>query len=325
MRKVIKVSFLTALTICFCFFTPKASDNKQTVNAILGDISFLQKFGYVPDLATDENLRIKTHLEYVEKQLRSKDVSGLSPELQQRRSQLLDFLHAYWEAGAFPRNYDYRNTRKPCFIDKDGRICAVGYLIEKTVGRKIAEDINSRHKYEEILAMNDKVVDEWIAASGLSREECAMIQPAYGGGGGLFPTPSTASNNNITKGEGISSSVFSGANVSINTINLLQTIKGTNNKTVGVLGLITGAGQTFLGVAMFPESNTDYYGTNATNESKKTLSMVNIGLGTTTMLLSAWNLISNKKPRYPKVTWNLNSFETPNNTLGMAVTFRKRL
>jgi uncharacterized protein YbcV (DUF1398 family) len=325
MRKVIFVSLLAVLTVCFCFFTPKAFYNKQTVNAIIGDISFLEKFGHAPDLINDENLRIKTHLEYVEKQLRRKEVAGLSPELQQRRSQFLDFLHDYWEAGIFPRNYDYRNTRKPCFIDKDGRICAVGYLIEKSVGRKIAENINSRHKYEEILAMNDKVVDEWIDASGLSKEECAMIQPSYGGGGGLYPTRSTASTNSITKGEGISSSVFSGANVSINTINLLQTIKGTSNKTVGILGLITGAGQTFLGVAMFPENNTDYYGTNTTNEGKKTLAMVNVGLGTTTMLLSAWNLISNKKPRYTKVTWNLNSFETPNNTLGMAITCRRRL
>lgn len=321
MRKVIFVSLLPVLTVCFCFFPPVASDSKQSINAIIGDISLLEKFGHAPDLNTDEDLRIRTHLEYVEKLLRNKEVAGLSPEFWQRRNHLLDLLHNYWKAGIFPKNYDYRNTRKPCFIDKDGRICAVGYLIEKTAGRKIAEDINSRHKYEEILVMNDKVVDNWIAIGGLSKEECAMIQPTYGGSGGLSPS----SNNNITKGEGISSSVFSGANVSINTINLLQTIKGTNNKTVSILGLITGAGQTFLGVGMFPANNTDYYGTNTKNEGKKKLAMLNIAWGTTTMLFSAWNLISNKKPRYQKVTWNLNNFETPNNTLGMAVTFRRRL
>ena len=323
MRKIIFVFFLTALTVCFCFLTPKASNNKQTINAILGDVSFFEKFGDSPDLNTDEDLRIKTHLEYIEKFLRNKEVVGLAPELQRRRNELLDLLHIYWETGVFPRNYDYIKNRKPCFIDKDDRICAVGYLIEKTAGRKTAEIINSRHKYEEILVMNDKVVDGWIASSGLSKVECAMIQPAYGGGGGLYPSPS--SNNNITTAEGISSSIFSGANVSINTINLLQTIKGTNSKTVGILGILTGAGQTFLGVTMFPANNTDYYGNSVANESKKTLAMINIGLGTTTMLLSAWNLVSNKKPKYPKVTWNLNSFETPNNTLGMAVTLRRRL
>ena len=323
MRKIIFVFFLTALIVCFSFSIPKESYNKQTINAILGDVSFFEKFGHSPDLTTDEDLRIKTHLEYVEKFLRNKEVVDLAPELQQRRNHLLDLLHIYWETGVFPRNYDYIENRKPCFIDKDGRICAVGYLIEKTAGCKTAELINRRHKYEEILAMNDKVVDSWIATSGLSKEECAMIQPTYGGGGGVYPSPS--SNNNITTAEGISSSIFSGANVSINTINLLQTIKGTNSKTVGILGILTGAGQTFLGVIMFPANKTDYYGNTATNGSKKTLAMVNIGLGTTTMLLSAWNLIANKKSKYQKVTWNLNSFETPNNTLGMAVTFRRRL
>jgi len=323
MRKIISVFVVTALAVCFCFLIPKASEDKQTINVIIGDAGFLEKFGLAPDLTTDEDLRIKTHLEYVERLLRNKAVVGLAPELVQRRNHLLDLLHIYWKNGVFPRNYDYIENRKPCFIDNGGKICAVGYLIEKTAGLKTAEIINSRHKYEEILAMNDQVVDGWIATSGLSKVECAMIQPSYGGGGGIYPTPPL--NKNITPAEGISSSIFSGANASINAINLLQTLKGTNSKTVGILGILTGAGQTFLGVTMFPANKIDYYGNTATNESKKTLAMVNIGLGTTTMLLSAWNLISNKKPKNPKVTWNLNSFQTPNNTLGMAVAFRRRL
>ena len=60
------------------------------------------------------------------------------------------------------------------------------------------------------------------------------------------------------------------------------------NKTVSIIGLITGAGQIVLGSANFPKENKGW-GTNYTNESQKTLSMVNIGLGTTTMILSAWN------------------------------------
>ncbi len=154
-------------------------DNGQTINPILGDISFVETFGQQPRATTDEDLRIKTHLSYVEKLLRQKDVSNWTAEQKEKRSHLLDLLHAYWTAGVFPRNFDYPNKRVPCFIDKDGRICAVGYLIEQTAGRQTAEKINDAHKYDKLLAMNDCMVDSWIETSGLTKEECAMIQPTY--------------------------------------------------------------------------------------------------------------------------------------------------
>jgi hypothetical protein len=87
--------------------------------------------------------------------------------------------------------------------------------------------------------------------------------------------------------------------------------------------LISGAGQTILGASMFPRSN-DFW-ENTTRGSRKTVSMVNIGVGTTTMILSAWNLITNRKPKEKKLTWNLSSFETPYNNIGMAVTLRRKI
>lgn len=295
------------------------NDKRQAVNSILGDASFIQKFGYKPDKNTDENLRIQTHLKYVENLLRTKRKTDLNPLLQQKRNLQLDLLHEYWSVGIFPRNYDYKQTRIPCFIDKDNRICAVGYLIEKSAGRQVAETINNKHKYEEILAMNDNIVDKWIENSGLTKEECAMIQPSYGG---VYPT---SSENYITPAYGISSSALGGINVAVNTLNLMQTFKGTNSKTIGIIGLLTGAGQTILGVSMFPKTVTDFYGnTITTNENKKNLSMANIGIGTATMFLSAWNLITNRKPKETKTTWNLNSFESQN-SIGMAVTFTRKI
>ena len=316
MKKI--VFFLSLIAVLFHFScNMPAIDKKQTINPILGDISLIHKFGRPPGAADDEDLRIKTHLEYVEDLLRQKNTTGLSPELQQKRKQLLDLLCHYRVKGIFPRNYDYKETREPCFIDKDNRICAVGYLIEKTAGKQIAEDINSKHKYDRILAMNDNLVDSWIKTSGLTKEECAMIQPSYG------PAP-TYSYNYISPTYGISSSILGGVNLSLNTINAIQLSKGANNKTVAIVGLITGAGQTILGAAMFPNTGNGFYGT-ANNESRKALSMVNIGLGTTTMILSGWNLLTNKKPKDKKMTWNLNSFETQNNNIGMAFTLRRRL
>jgi hypothetical protein len=151
----------------------------QWVNLILGDISYESAFGHKPDATTDNNLRIRTHLEYVENLLRNKNVSDLSTNLQTKRNHLLDLLHDYWTNGVFPKNYDYVDQRKPCFIDKDGTICAVGYLLEQTTSRQVADEINNKHKYDELLAMNSSTVDNWILTSGLTKEECAMIQPTY--------------------------------------------------------------------------------------------------------------------------------------------------
>jgi len=325
MNIIIKIDTMKNLTIIltisvatiFLAFNKTLVDKSQLVNPILGDFSYESKFGHKPDATTDNNLRIITHLEYIENLLRSKDVSNLSAELKTKRKHLLDLLHNYWTNGIFPKNYDFADQRKPCFIDKDGTICAVGYLVEQTTSRQVADEINSKHKYDELLAMNNQIVDKWVLTSGLTKEECAMIQPAYG------PTP-VYSNNYISPAYGISSSIIGGLNLSLNIINGIQLGKGTTNKTVPIIGLITGAGQIALGFAMFPKEQMTWGGSSYTNESQKTLSMVNIVLGTTTMILSAWNLINNRKPKDKLTKWNIYSFPTQNNNTGIAFSLTRR-
>ena len=307
--------FTLMVAILFLGCNKSSVDKSQLVNPILGDISYESAFGHKPDATTDNNLRIRTHLEYVENLLRNKNVSDLSTDLQTKRNHLLDLLHDYWTNGVFPKNYDYADQRKPCFIDKDGTICAVGYLLEQTTSRQVADYINSKHKYDELLAMNNSTVDNWVLTSGLTKEECAMIQPAYGS------TP--VSYNHITPAYGISSSILGGLNLSLNTINGIQIGNGAPNKTVSIIGLITGAGQITLGSAMFPKENI-ILGENYTNESQKTLSMINIGLGTTTMILSTWNLITNHKPKDKSTTWNIYSFQTQDNNTGMAFSLTRK-
>ncbi|NQX98917.1 MAG: hypothetical protein HRT73_13720, partial [Flavobacteriales bacterium] len=146
---------------------------------LTGDISFINKFGKKPILETSETLRLKTHLEYVELLLRKKNVKGFSENRIKQRTHTLDLLHDYWVAGVFPKNYESKGKRLPCFIDKDRKICAVGYLIEKTAGRQLSEKINLTYKYEYVFNMNDKTIDDWRLANGLTKLECAMIQPTY--------------------------------------------------------------------------------------------------------------------------------------------------
>jgi len=315
MKQLTLILAFTA-TALFWSCNQQSTDYGQTINPLLGDISFVREFGYKPTATTDEVLRIKTHLAYVEKLLRKKDVSNLTLELQAKRRHLLDLLNDYRTTGIFPRNYDYAEKRVPCFIDKDGKICAVGYLIEQTEDRQFAEQINNRYKYDKISAMNDHSVDSWIATNGLRKEECAMIQPAYG------PTP-ICTYNHITTAYGISSSVFGVFNLSLNTLNGIQIAKGIHSRAVPVIGLITGAGQITLGAAMFPNEQNGWDG-NYTNESQKTLSMVNIGLGSTTIILSAWNLISNRKPKDKQTTWNIYRFPMQSNKTGLAFSLTRR-
>ncbi len=315
MKQLTLILAFTA-TALFWSCNQQSTDYGQTINPLLGDISFVREFGYKPTATTDEVLRIKTHLAYVEKLLRKKDVSNLTLELQAKRRHLLDLLNDYRTTGIFPRNYDYAEKRVPCFIDKDGKICAVGYLIEQTEDRQFAEQINNRYKYDKISAMNDHSVDSWIATNGLTKEECAMIQPAYG------PTP-ICTYNHITTAYGISSSVFGVFNLSLNTLNGIQIAKGIHSRAVPVIGLITGAGQITLGAAMFPNEQNGWDG-NYTNESQKTLSMVNIGLGSTTIILSAWNLISNRKPKDKQTTWNIYRFPMQSNKTGLAFSLTRR-
>ncbi|GAB2799819.1 hypothetical protein GCM10027275_52300 [Rhabdobacter roseus] len=296
-------------------YNRKTNENNQTVNAVIGDISYLQTFGQQPTNETDENKRLQTHLMYVETLLRNKDVSSLTVEQKENRFKNLDLLNKYWAAGMFPKNYDYPDQRIPCFIDKDGNICAVGYLIEQTAGRQVAEEINSKFKYEYLLAMNDQTIDRWVQASGLTKEECAMIQPAYG------PAPT---DNYISPAYGVSSSLMGGLSLSLNTINGIQLSKGANNKTVPILGLISGAGQITLGTINYPKEQRSINGI-LVNESQRNLSLINIGLGTSTMILSSWNLITNRKPKEKSLSWNLYSFPTQDSNMGLGFSLKKRL
>jgi hypothetical protein len=308
---ILTIFVLTILASC----NRQTNEIEQTVNDLIGDISYIQTFGHKPNNETDENTRLQTHLKYVEQLLRNKDISSLTVEQKENRKKMLDLLNEYWTAGVFPKNFDYPDQRIPCFIDKNGNICAVGFLIEQTAGRQVAEEINSKFKYEYLLAMNDPKIDSWVLASGLTKEECAMIQPAYG------PAPT---DNYISPAYGVSSSLIGGLNLSLNTINGIQISKGANSKTVPILGLITGAGQIALGTLNYPKEQMTWGGTYV-NPAQRNLSLINIGLGTSTMILSSWNLITNRKPKEKSLSWNIYSFPTQDSNMGLGFSLTKRL
>jgi hypothetical protein len=148
------------------------------VNHHLGDDSFVAAFHRPPDSRDSEALRMQTHLKFVRKMFSQRQAT--SPTLQSQRETMLRSLDDYIAKGSTPRNL-HVGHRSPVFIDDDGTICAVGYLIERSVGRGLAEQIalQHRHDYLEDIAADMPEVANWVAASGFTLTELASIQPGY--------------------------------------------------------------------------------------------------------------------------------------------------
>jgi MYXO-CTERM domain-containing protein len=132
-----------------------------------------------------DRARISAHLERVERELRHKPVSELSPALRAERAKNLDRLRTYRLAGEFPHNTRHPDERVPYFIDDDGRACAVGALMLASGGEAVASTIRRDENNARLLEMKTPGISAWVARSGLTAEEHAQIQPSYCFDGGF--------------------------------------------------------------------------------------------------------------------------------------------
>ena len=138
----------------------------------------LSSTAYANPVVDADRERIQQHLADVEEELRERDVSHLSPELQQARAQNLDVLHTYKKAGEFPHN-THVPWQHPVFIDRDDRACAVGHLMIESGWEAEARLIQERENLAYLPEMQSPEVESWVVQSGLSAEEAALIQPTY--------------------------------------------------------------------------------------------------------------------------------------------------
>jgi len=130
------------------------------------------------DRSADPTTEIRRHLRAVRAELAARPTDALSPELAAARARNLEILGEYAEAGIFPRNRAFPGLR-PVFIDDDGRACAVGYLMLENGGETAARRIAARENFDYLGDIEEPLAAEWIARSGLTAAECAMIQPSY--------------------------------------------------------------------------------------------------------------------------------------------------
>ena len=173
-------AFTSSLILLALAATAAARPIRPGVNHHLGDASFVAAYGRPPNPHDSEALRARVHLAYVRTLLAARPATR--PELAARRAELLGYLDEYIAKGVTPRN-TYVAHRSPVFIDAHGRICAVGYLIERSAGRALAERIAKVHRldYLEDIAAAMPDVAAWIAGSGFTLDELASIQPGYEG------------------------------------------------------------------------------------------------------------------------------------------------
>jgi hypothetical protein len=150
------------------------------LNAVVGDAGFLARYGRAPVASDPDIQRICAHLEWVVAELRAADVAHLDATARERRARLLRELHAYSARQRFPRNR-HSSARCPVFVDDRGRLCAVGHLMERSVGRDLPERIAAAHRYAYLGTLDVSDVHDWAAAHGFSLRDLAMIQPTYSG------------------------------------------------------------------------------------------------------------------------------------------------
>src|SRR5580704_568889 len=124
--------WLVMVTTCRVTFGA-GSLHTPHINIVLGDESLGALRDEASGLGEDE--RIRLHLTYVHALLLARSTEHLSVPLRDARQRNLDRLLDYLNQGDFPRNDEHPDARRPTFVDSLGHICAVGYLIERDLGR----------------------------------------------------------------------------------------------------------------------------------------------------------------------------------------------
>lgn len=169
--------FTAAALIALSFpFVTGSQDGGDLINAVLGNST-------TPGLpaGADETVRIQTHLFSVVERLSTSDMHGLSPELRRARARNIVRLVQYASVGQFPRNPGGMPGRVPNFVDDEGALCAVGYLMSEDLGVDAVKQIAHDHQFDYVPYIDSPALMEWQEHSGLTPLELAMIQPTYRG------------------------------------------------------------------------------------------------------------------------------------------------
>lgn len=112
------------------------------------------------------------------KKLTARELDGLKSQLLAARKKHLDMLHAYWQAGVFPKNLD-KPVVANIFRDGMGHLCAVANMVDKDGLHEVVDETARTNNFVRVASLDSGPLYDWSLTSGFTREEIAMIQVPY--------------------------------------------------------------------------------------------------------------------------------------------------
>ena len=97
-------------------------------------------------------------------------------KLEARREMMLQRLHAYWTAGDFVQNPDPSGGPGHFIVDALGKRCPLASIIERSGRGDLVEEAARKNNNVKVVDLRDGPILEWILQSGLTQEECVLIQ-----------------------------------------------------------------------------------------------------------------------------------------------------
>jgi hypothetical protein len=220
---------------------------------------------HVPEsFAAYEQARLRAHFDSAERELRAREVPGLTPTQRVARARLLDILGSYRRRGIFPRNTDFPDRDMPTFIDYWGKRCGVAYLMEQTGNEDMVLRIAATRNNARVPELrDDPEVGRWLAANGITLAEATRI---HGG-----PCPAST-------GYKWATGLVVASNVTAFTLDALPAGRSSGARGVAALG--AGTVGIIAGLPNLGQSG-----------SRGTLGLLNTGVGTASLVLGVARLI----------------------------------
>lgn len=301
---------LFAFFFLLLFLSGSQTATKQSfaVNSVLGDLSYIKRFGHPPRPFVSPQLRVQTHLNYVETALKATNIPHFPPALRKQRQHLLGLLKDYAQTGRFPQNFEYKNQSRPVFIDRNGNICAVGHLIAKTAGLALAQKLDQRFHNAYLKEMQDPQLQRWIKESGLSPQELAMIQPSYE----PAPLPKNPEDPSVV----IPSLSLDAVNLAVLLAYWIPIEDPTLYQGSRLGGMVIGGATVGWGLFNYGDLQGEL-------SFKSHLSLANIGLGLATFLISYYQWQHPPQPNQPQ-TWTVGQYPSYASQTALGVNYQHR-
>ena len=98
------------------------------------------------------------------------------PELAARRAQMIDWIREYREAGQYPT--DARGQPLSVFMDRRGIRCPMAELIFRSGRADLVRAVLAENNTVRLADVTEGPLFDWMASSGLTQEEIALVQGA---------------------------------------------------------------------------------------------------------------------------------------------------